>query len=136
MSETVASEKFDLNSLSNLTDLQEEGNELKILHPGTGEPIGITMRVAGPDSKRQKSANSGIIAERAEMRIRKITGARLEDESIRTAAASVMSWTGVVDNGVEISYSPSAALSLLTKYPFIREQVQVYSSDRANFLKK
>ena len=139
MSEPVASPKkdpFDLSSLGGLTDAQEEGASVEILHPGTGEPVGIKMQIAGPDSKRQKSAVALIVAERAEMRIRKITAARLEDEGIRTAAASIIGWSGVVENGSPIEYSPSAALSLLTKYPFIREQVQAYSVDRANFLKK
>lgn len=138
MSEPVAKNgsKFDLNSLSDLTPSQELGTEVQITHPGTGEPLGITMQVAGPDSKRQKSATSLIIGERAELRLRKITAARLEDESTRIAAASIISWTGVVENGEEIKYSPSAALGLLTRHPFIREQVASYANDRANFLKK
>lgn len=135
MSEPVAN-GFDLNTLSDLSSLQEAGTEVQIFHPGTGEPLGITMQIAGPDSKRQKAATSAIIAERAELRMRKITAARLEEESIRIAAASIISWKGVVENGKEVDYSPSVALGLLTRYPFIREQVAAYSSDRANFLKK
>lgn len=134
MSEPVAG--FDLNSLGDLTAAQEVGTEVAILHPGSGEPLGITMMVAGPDSKRQKAAQSLIIGERTEMRMRKITAARLEDEAIRIAAASIISWNGVVEGGKEVEYSPSVALGLLTRYPFIREQITAYSSDRANFLKK
>jgi hypothetical protein len=135
MSETVAA-NFDLSSLSDLTPAQEVGTEVKILHPGTGEPTGIVMQVAGPDSKRQKNATALIIGERSELRLRKITAARLEDESIRIAAASIISWSGVIENGEEIEYSPSVALGLLTRYPFIREQIASYSNDRAKFLKK
>ena len=134
-SEPVAS-GFDLASLGDMASSQEQGTEIEITHPGTGEPLGISMRVAGPDSKRQKAATALIIAERTEMRIRKITAARLEDEAIRIAAASIISWSGVVENGKAVEYSPSVALGLLTKYPFIREQIQAHSSDRANFLKK
>lgn len=133
MSESVA---FDLGSLSGLAEAQETGTEVHITHPGTGEPLGITMQVAGPDSKRQKAATALIIAERAELRLRKINAARLEDESVRIAAASIISWTGVMEAGKSIDYSPSAALGLLTRYPFIREQIVSYSGDRANFLKK
>lgn len=143
MSEPVAEnklvideKKFDLNSFSNLTSSQESGTEVQITHPGTGEPLGITMQVAGPDSKRQKAATSLIIAERADMRLRKITAARLEDENNRIAAASIISWSGVIEDGKEIEYSPSVALGLLIRYPFIREQIVSYSGDRANFLKK
>jgi hypothetical protein len=127
---------FDLKSLSGLTPAQELGTEVHITHPGSGEPLGITMIVAGPDSKRQKAATSLIISERAELRLRKITAARMEDEGIRITAASIISWSGVVEDGKEIEYSPSAALGLLTRFPFIREQITAYSSDRANFLKK
>lgn len=133
MSEPVA---FDLDSFSDLIDLQESGTEVVISHPKTGDPIGISMMVAGPDSKRQKAATALIVAERAELKLRKITAARLEDETNRITAASIISWRGVVENGKEISYSPSVALGLMVRYPFIREQVSAYSSDRANFLKK
>lgn len=138
MSETVADtvEKFDLNSLSDLTASQEVGTEVKITHPGSGEPLGIVMQVAGPDSKRQKAATSLIIGERSELRLRKITHARLEDETNRIAAASIISWSGVIENGQEVTYSPSVALGLLMRYPFIREQIASYANDRANFLKK
>lgn len=140
MSEPVAEKKptnsFDLGSLGDLTSSQESGTEVIITHPGSGEPLGIVMQVAGPDSKRQKAATALIIAERTELRLRKITGARLEDEAIRIAASSIMSWSGVIENGKEIEYSPSAALGLLTRHPFIREQITSYANDRANFLKK
>lgn len=136
MSEPVAEKNsFDLSSLSNMTVLQEAGTEVDITHPGTGESLGIKMQVVGPDSKRQKSATAMIVGERAELRMRKITAARLEDETIRIAASSIVAWSGVVEDGKEIEYSPSAALTLLTKYPFIREQITAYSNDRANFLK-
>ena len=148
MSETVAEQevaieevaieevKSDLGDFGSLTSLQEAGTEVKITHPGSGEWLGITMMVAGPDSKRQKSATSLIIAERTELKLRKITAARLDDEAVRIAAASIISWTGVVENGKVIEYSPSVALGLLTRHPFIREQVSSYANDRANFLKK
>lgn len=140
MSETVATEpginSFDLSSFNDLASAQEKGTEVQITHPGSGEPLGIVMMVAGPDSKRQKAATALIIAERAELRLRKITGARLEEEGNRIAAASIISWTGVMEGGKELEYSPSVALGLLTRYPFIREQISSYSGDRANFLKK
>jgi site-specific recombinase len=94
------------------------------------------MMIAGPDSKRQKAMTASIIAERTELRLRRITAARLEDEAIRIAASSIISWTGVLEEGKELAYSPSVALGLLTRYPFIREQVTSYANDRANFLKK
>jgi hypothetical protein len=132
----MAEAPFDLSSLSGLTPAQEEGQDIQITHPGTGEPLGITMKIAGPDSKRQKAATALIIAERTDMRLRKITAARLEEESNRIAAASIISWSGVIENKETLEYSPSAALSLLTRYPFIREQIITQSGDRANFLKK
>lgn len=135
MSEPVAS-KFDLSSLQSLTSDQENGTEIEILHPGSGESLGIKMVIAGPDSKRQKNKVSEIIAERTELRLRKVTAARLEDENIRIAAASIVSWSGVMEGGKELEFSPSVALGLLTRYPFIREQVTSYANDRANFLKK
>lgn len=136
MSELVAKEAFDLSSFKDLISAQESGTEVQITHPGTGEPIGISMMVAGPDSKRQKAATAFIVAERAELRLRKITAARMEEETNRIAAASIISWNGVIESGKSLEYSPSVALGLLTRYPFMREQITTYSGDRANFLKK
>lgn len=127
---------FDLSSLGDLADAQEKGIDLKIVHPGTGEEIGITMKVVGPDSDRQKKLTAVMLQERSEMRVRRVSAARMQEEANRTAAASIISWSGVVENKKEIEYSPSAALTLVTNYPFIREQVLTAAGDRASFLKK
>lgn len=126
---------FDLSALSGLSAAQEEGFDVSITHPKSGEPLGITVRVAGPDSKRVKSARAIIVNERSEMRLRKISADRMEDESNRITAASIISWSGVIVGGKTWECSPQAAYKLMVQWPFIREQIDAFVGDRANFIK-
>ncbi len=130
-----ASAAFDLSGLSGLTVAQEEGFDVSISHPKTGEPLGITIRVAGPDSKRVKQARAIIVNERTDMRIRKPSAERMDDESNRITAASIISWSGVVVSGKTWEYSSQNAHRLMVQWPFIREQIDSFVGDRANFIK-
>lgn len=126
---------FDLSAFSGLAEAQETGKEIEIAHPKSGEPLGIKVKVAGPDSDRQKSGQAALIEDRVEKKVRKVTKARLDDEAALLAAHSVISWSGVIDGGKTIEFSVPNAVVLFKKYPFIREQIQGVSDDRANFIK-
>jgi hypothetical protein len=49
------SEEFDLSGLEALVQSQEEGIEIEILNE-QGKPIGLKIRIVGPDSNRMKKA--------------------------------------------------------------------------------
>lgn len=126
---------FDLNSLNGLSDAQEQGTEVEITHPKTGEPLGIIVKVAGPDSKKQKKARSAVLQDRIDKKIRRITGDQLEAEAISMTASSIISWSGIEIDGKAVEFSADNAVMVLTRWPFIREQIQSVSDDRSNFIK-
>jgi hypothetical protein len=126
---------FDLNDLSGLSDAQEAGIDVSITHPKTGEPLGIVIKVVGPDSKKQAKARTAVLNDRVEKKIRKITADRLTEEATSMVANSVLSWTGVEIDGAAVPFSVENAVMVFTRWPFIREQVQSVSDDRANFIK-
>lgn len=129
------SEAFDLSVYGGLEEKQESGAELVITHPETGEPTSIVLTIAGPDSKTRKKADARIINDRLKLRVRKVSGELLQQEGIQLLAGVIIAWRGVVENGKDIEYSPQNAASLLTRFGFIKEQVDQFCGDRANFLK-
>lgn len=126
----------DLSEFSNLAQVQEDGIDVSILHPKTGESLGITIKVAGPDSDRQKKARRAVQTERLNMsRNKRPTVPELEADGLKVTVASIISWDGVVDGGQSIDLTPENATTILTKYPFIREQLDAAVGDRAGFIK-
>lgn len=127
---------IDLSQFADLTKVQDDGIDVSILHPKTGEELGITIRVAGPDSDRQKKARNAINNERLRMsRNKRLTAAELETDALKITAASIISWDGVVENGEAVPLNAENATAILTRYPFIREQLDTAVGDRAGFIK-
>lgn len=126
----------DLAQFADLVQAQDDGIDIPILHPKTGEELGITIRVAGPDSQRQRKARNAIHNERLlKSRNKRPTAAELDADAIRLTAASIISWDGVVENGESLELTSENAASVLTRYPFIRDQIDAAVSDRAGFIK-
>lgn len=127
---------FDLSSIDALTATQEDGVEVHIVHPATGDDTGIVIRVAGPDSQRRRVVQKRVTDQRLKRRRNKpLTSDELEDEALRVAAGATISWAGVRDNGVDLEFSNDAAIALYRKHRWIYEQVEADGNDRAAFLK-
>ncbi|MFD2248941.1 hypothetical protein FHS82_001057 [Pseudochelatococcus lubricantis] len=127
---------FDLSSIDALTATQEDGVEVHIVHPATGEDTGIVIRVAGPDSQRRRVVQKRVTDQRLKRRRNKpLTSDELEDEALRVAAGATISWAGVRDNGVDLEFSTDAAIALYRKHRWVYEQVEADGNDRAAFLK-
>lgn len=121
----------------------EEGAKLQLRHPvddtpltgDKGEPITIT--VIGTDSQTFKRAMHA----QADRRINKPNSRRVmtmqsvEDDSINLLVAATIDWEGIVVDGKELPFSNENAHALYERFPWIREQVNIFVGDRANFLK-
>ncbi len=126
---------YDLAQLGGLTEAQEKGIDVAITHPGTGEPLGITVTVAGPDSDRQRKARAVITNDRIEKRIRKATADRLDEEALTMTCAAIIGWDGVIVDGKAVEFNPCNASILLKRFPFIRDQIDAAVGDRSVFIK-
>jgi len=110
----------------------ETGVEMKLLHPATGEVMKNedgkewVINVAGTDSDRWKSAVRATARKRG----------RNDDDVSETLAALVVGWKNLILNKEPLKFTPQAAIKLLNDYPWIRDQVNTFASDRANFLPK
>jgi len=45
-----------------------------------------------------------------------------------------LDWSGIEENGVKVDFSFANAVNLLTDYPWLFEQLDMFIGDRANFL--
>lgn len=124
----------DLSQFAGLTEAQEEGIDVALRLPN-GDPIGATIRVAGPDSKRQRAARQRIISDRMKSRSRQSSVDELEAEAMTVTVASVISWEGIEENGASLECTRENVKHVFATYPFIREQVEAAIGDRSVFMK-
>jgi len=126
----------DLSQFADLAKAQDAGIDVHIQHPGTGEDLGIVVRVAGPDSARQKRARSLVSNERiAKQRNRKPTAADFEADALKVTAASVISWSGMEENGKPIECTAETAEDIFKRHAWLYEQVAAAVGDRSGFIK-
>lgn len=134
--ENVVSSGFDLKSLYTKATA-ENGVEMLILHPIDGTAIKgedgkpWTLTVVGTDSDKWKTAIRATQKKR---------GQDSENASEALVASLVVGSSAniVLDKstGETFTYTPQSAIKLMIDYPWLRDQVNVYANDRANFLPK
>ncbi|WP_322887195.1 hypothetical protein U8C36_09605 [Sinorhizobium medicae] len=136
----MAEEFVDLSGLEALVQSQEEGIDIDILNE-QDKPIGLKIRVVGPDSDRMQKAMRDVAAEFAK--------AAAERESLGEAPAydvdarlvailakATVSWSpNPKIGGSVVPFSEENVRNLYTKFRIIREQVEVRAVRRGSFTK-
>jgi len=125
---------FDLSKLDTAA-AADDGATLHILHPFTGERIGMSIVVAGTDSDRYRTARNAMLRKSMRRRTPADPEQLLADDA-HLLAASTISWSGAVMDGKEVPFSEQAAFDLYQRFPWLREQVAEFMGDRANFFPK
>lgn len=120
----------------------EEGAKLQLRHPVDDTPltddkgVPITITVVGSDSQTFKRAMHAQADRRmAKANRRNMTMQSIEDEGINLLVAATTGWFGIIVDGKAMPFSGDNAHTLYDRFPWIREQVNVFVGDRANFLK-
>ena len=124
---------FDLKNLD-VVSLANTGTTVDIVHPVTGDPLGIKVTVAGMDSDLYRKAQRKILNKRLNDKKFKTRAEELENESIDLLAHCTMSWEGVEEDGVVVPFTVDNAKKVYRTYPWMKEQVDVAIGDRGNFL--
>lgn len=128
-------EPKDLAQFDDLQKKQEAGIDVEINGPD-GKPLGFSIKIAGPDSERQRKASEEIMDERllsdsaAPANAADLTRARVQG-----LAKSTISWTPFKLDGGEYAYSEENAQKLYVRFPWLREQVEAKAGRRAAFMK-
>jgi len=135
---------MDLGTID-LEKRSDAGAELELEHPVTGDVLmqegddekSIVINLAGIDSvayrNKQRELQSKRIAKAARSRSRKGDFSVSDEDSCELLAACTMGWDGIVVDGEVVKFSVKAAYTLYMERPWIREQVDAFIGDRANF---
>ena len=124
---------FDLAKLDT-AKVAEEGAELRVAHPTTGEDLGITITLIGTDSKTFRDISKIRATMALKKKTREIDLDQNEQDSIELLARCTKGWSGITENGKDIPFNHENAVQLYTKYLWLREQIDRFMADRSNFL--
>lgn len=123
---------FDLSDLKSKT---QNDAWVTILHPGTGVSTGIRINVVGPDSDLYRKVDSRIKNANllAAQRRGKITAEVLDAGGLDLLVGVTVGWEGVVFSGQPLEFTEENVRQVYTDFRFIREQVDEFVGQRANF---
>ena len=127
-------------------DMTEHANNsatLEVLHPITGEFLTdnagnvVTIDLLGSDSTKMRNAMSARarkqLAQKKPNQITTIDDA--ERASAELLAEVVTGWHGAEENSTVLECTKDNVVYILTKYSWLRLQVDQFVSDRSNFFK-
>jgi hypothetical protein len=121
--------KYDLAHCDDLVEHQDRGADCVIVHPVTGAPMpDLVFTIAGPDSDTQRRAKLKLQDEL--LHYRGVVPA--EDQlrmSIEQLARCVVGWK-VTSDGKPLEFTHTNVVRILTKFAFIREQVEAFAQNR------
>ena len=110
---------------------QDRGHDYNLLDPVSGERVGITLRIVGPDSATQARAQIAfadalIIESQDDGTVSAATRERLRTECL---AACVVGWE-IIEDDQSVLFSQASVIRLLNSARWVAEQVDAYASDR------
>lgn len=115
----------------------EKGATLSLLHPVTGEELGIAIQVLGQDAPSYRATLRKIrdaVAAKPDAEPKDPDAASLLGAA-RQAAAAVTGWENVVYQGQPLAFSLENAITLCRGLPWVGDQIAFFRDRRANFFK-
>ena len=132
---SMASQDQDFDLLT-IQEAMQDFSWLTINHPRTGEPTSMRIKVAGPDSETYKSIDRRVSNKRLNA-IRKakngLTVEQLTAFDFEMIIGITLDWEKISWSGEPLPFSQDNAKMIYTEFPFIRDQVNEFAGDRANF---
>jgi hypothetical protein len=130
---------FDLNLLKPV--MADDGAVLNIVHPETEEVIeGMTITVLGQDSKIYRKLQLG--KQQAALnrmskgkKVLDLDAEKLSEDSIDDLVKITIGWTGLSLDKKELEFTPENVRTVYTEWAWIKEQVQEFVGNRANFFR-
>lgn len=130
--------KFDLNNLDT-GKAADQGAVLELIHPVENTKLDIRITLAGSDSAVYRKTQNRI----ANVRTSKIspqrpfiplTSEEQEENGLEVLAACTLAWEGVMVDGADVECNVRNAKMVYRRFPWIKEQVDAFVANRANFL--
>ena len=122
-----------------VTTSANAGAVMQVTHPSTGDELeGTTITLLGQDSDIYQKE----IKKRAEQSLNNRNGRNkkvdLDEAKIKGAellARLTTAWTGIAEGKTELECNFDNCVKMYLKYPWLREQVEAFITDRGNFIK-
>lgn len=113
---------------------QDRGRDFELADPVTGKPVGITLRIAGPDSSTQARARLQMVDDRADAAdaYGRVSAADGEKARLNSLAACVLGWD-IKEDGQPVPFNHANVVRLLRSAMWVQQQVDAFASDRAAF---
>ncbi|QRZ15393.1 hypothetical protein JWJ88_13640 [Paracoccus methylovorus] len=113
---------------------QDTGRDFELVDPVTGQPTGIKLRIAGPDSATQARARLQMVDDLADAADGegKVPAADRERVRLNTLARCVLGWE-ISENGEPVPFNHASVVRLLRAALWVQQQVDAFASDRAAF---
>lgn len=142
---------MDLSKLD-MREGADDGRWLQLTHPVTQELLWddekkktgpVRIRLLGADSKKHRSKEYAARNRRLKQMGRGgkrgglmagVTAEGLEEDATEVMVACTLGWENIQLAGQPLEFTPDAARSLYSEHEWIREQVDEFIADRANFL--
>jgi hypothetical protein len=117
---------------ANVAD-QDRGRALELIDPFTGDPVGIRLTVAGPDSNVARRARLHFADELAEMADAsgRVSAEHRVAARLISLASLVLTWDAQVE-GKPVPFS-TAAIRKLLGVAWVEAQVDGFAGDRRHF---
>jgi len=114
----------------------ENGANLEVRHPATGIVIpGMTITVLGTDSKTYRNAIKARLRQRVNQRKKNdFDPEKAEKEAVELLADLTVDWDGISLDGQVLKCNRENCITVYSRFAWIREQVDEFIGDRANFL--
>lgn len=122
---------MDIESLYTVV-AHEAGAEVRIRNPLTGKLTDIYIKVVGVDSKVYRKAKHKAMRAAA---IAMDENGELDDDDLacEILADATIGWRGMQSKGKSLPFSKKRAKDIYLNSPSIRDQVDAFTSKRANF---
>lgn len=124
---------MDLSELST-TEAHEEGAEVNILNPNTGDKTDVYIKVLGPDSKEWRKQQKKQTAHYLKS-LRSGEETDDTDLTIDSLVAVTIGWRGISKDGKPLEFSRAECKNLYTNSPRVMDQVDRFIGDYRNFTK-
>lgn len=113
---------------------QDRGRDFELLDPVTGKPVGITLRIAGPDSATQARARLQMVDDLAEMADAdgRVSAADREKARLNTLARCILGWD-IKEDGEALPFTHANVVRLLRAATWVQAQIDGFAADRAAF---
>ncbi|WP_126974645.1 hypothetical protein [Frigidibacter oleivorans] len=125
---------MQLNDILANAEDQDRGRWFDLADPFTGQPAGIRLRIAGPDSATQGRSRLKLVDELAEAADTdgRVSAEARERARINSLARCVLAWE-IEEEGQPVPFSHANVVRLLRAAAWVQAQVDAFAGDRRNF---